>query len=179
MISTYIILALLWIAYGFIHSFFAVPSVKAGILKALNTSESSYRIAYNLFAFGSLAGIIFFQSGITNNSIYIENLTTEIISMVLIIVGTTVMIICIVKYFKQLSGIEAEAKSKKLEVTGIHKFVRHPLYLGTFLFLIGLFLWFPYVSNLITVSVIIIYTLIGIHFEERKLVQKFGNEYIL
>ena len=99
--------------------------------------------------------------------------------MILIVTGITIMVICILKYFKQLSGIENEVKARKLEVTGIHKFVRHPLYLGTFLFLIGLFLWFPYISNLITVSVIIIYTLIGIHFEERKLVEKFGADYIM
>jgi protein-S-isoprenylcysteine O-methyltransferase Ste14 len=56
--------------------------------------------------------------------------------------------------------------------------VRHPLYLGTFLFIWGAWLIIPLVSFGITNVVITLYTLIGIHFEERKLVEEFGQSYI-
>jgi protein-S-isoprenylcysteine O-methyltransferase Ste14 len=56
--------------------------------------------------------------------------------------------------------------------------VRHPLYLGTFLFIWGWFMVYPAVSFLICNSIITIYTLIALRFEERKLIREYGNDYI-
>ena len=86
------------------------------------------------------------------------------------------MAVCMKKYFKQMAGLQEEIPT--LEIYGIHKYIRHPLYLGTFLFIIGIFLAFPLFSNFIGVSMIIIYTLIGIQFEERKLIKTFGKSYL-
>lgn len=89
--------------------------------------------------------------------------------------------ISIVKYFKLLSGIRTlyEAKPpKELKREGIHNYVRHPLYLGTLLFVWGLFFIFPMLNNLIAVSIITGYVLIGIRLEEKKLLIEFGNLYV-
>ena len=91
------------------------------------------------------------------------------------------MLISIKKYFLSISGIKTlvteESPSNELRIDGVHKYVRHPLYLGTFLFIWGLFILFPYVSLLIANSIITIYTLIGIVFEEQKLQKEFGAAY--
>lgn len=90
------------------------------------------------------------------------------------------MSISILKYFKLLSGIRSLYKSnsvKSLKINGIHKYVRHPLYLGTLLFIWGLFFIFPLLNNLIAAGAITIYVLIGIKFEEKKLLKEFGNVY--
>lgn len=90
------------------------------------------------------------------------------------------MSISIVKYFKLLSGVRALYQKKPttgLKLNGIHKYVRHPLYLGTLLFVWGLFFLFPTLSNLLAVVVITLYVVIGIKFEERKLIAEFGNSY--
>lgn len=92
------------------------------------------------------------------------------------------MTICIAKYFKQESGFlwlnpEASTEKTELYISGIHQFVRHPLYLGTLIFIWGLFIIFPSVANLIAVSVITVYTLIAIRFEELKLIAEFGDAY--
>lgn len=60
---------------------------------------------------------------------------------------------------------------------GLHKIVRHPLYLGTFIFIWGIFIAFPYLSWLISSLIITVYTLIGIRFEEAKLRKEFGAQY--
>ena len=62
-------------------------------------------------------------------------------------------------------------------ISDIHKLVRHPLYLGTFTFIWGLWLLFPTLSLLIANFIITVYTLIGIRFEEKKLVELFGENY--
>jgi protein-S-isoprenylcysteine O-methyltransferase Ste14 len=60
---------------------------------------------------------------------------------------------------------------------GIHGYVRHPLYLGTFLLIWGFFLLFPYGSLLVTNIIITLYTLLGIFYEEKKLIRDFGEKY--
>lgn len=92
------------------------------------------------------------------------------------------MLVCIKKYFLNLSGLKSlvaeEVISNELRIDGIHRFVRHPLYLGTFIFIWGLFLLYPHWSLLIANSVITIYTLVAIRFEEQKLIEEFGEAYI-
>ena len=79
-----------------------------------------------------------------------------------------------------ISGLRSlliENVRNELQIRGIHKYVRHPLYLGTFVFIWGLFLLFPVLSLLVTNAIITIYTLIGIQFEEKKLIDEFGESY--
>lgn len=92
------------------------------------------------------------------------------------------MAVCIRKYFGRLSGlqtlfIDEVHTGNKLIITGIHRHVRHPLYLGTFLFIWGLFILIPHTSLLISNFIITVYTLIGIGLEEKKLVREFGEAY--
>jgi protein-S-isoprenylcysteine O-methyltransferase Ste14 len=67
--------------------------------------------------------------------------------------------------------------ASELKVDGIHRFVRHPLYSGTILFVWGLFFVFPFLNNLIAVILLTLYLFIGISFEEKKLVKEFGEKY--
>ncbi|MDB5200337.1 MAG: hypothetical protein JWO92_2300 [Chitinophagaceae bacterium] len=81
-----------------------------------------------------------------------------------------------------MSGIQALQKdqvtvSPALQQSGLHKYVRHPLYFGTLLFVWGLFVLFPLLSNLIAAVVITVYVLIGIKLEEQKLFLEYGEEY--
>ena len=81
-----------------------------------------------------------------------------------------------------MSGLKTlytdEFKSgNRLIITGIHRHVRHPLYAGTFLFIWGLFIFMPFASLLISNFIITCYTLIGIRFEEQKLLREFGRPY--
>ncbi len=90
------------------------------------------------------------------------------------------MMVAIYKYFNLLSGVRSlyqEKQVAELKVDGVHKYMRHPLYTGTLLFLWGVFFIFPYVNNLIAVLLITLYVLIGIKYEERKLVVEFGDSY--
>jgi len=90
------------------------------------------------------------------------------------------MFISIKKYFMLLSGVRSifqPVPPSELKVEGIHRFVRHPLYSGTILFVWGLFFVFPMLNNLIAVVLLTLYVLIGIGFEEKKLLNEFGKKY--
>jgi len=139
-----------------------------------------YRLYYTLFAFAGFAAIIYYLLIIPSHRIFQTNIFTMIIGGMLAASGALIVATCIRKYFFQLSGLRSltrENKNNELMIMGIHKYVRHPLYSGTFVFIWGLWVLIPSASLLITDIIITIYTLIGIRFEEKKLVNEFGEGY--
>ena len=141
-----------------------------------------YRLFYTLFAFVSFAAIIIYQVTISSPFIFSPNAVSYVAGIIAGLGGLLIMGLCIKKYFNKLSGlktffIDEFTSGNELIITGIHRYVRHPLYAGTFLFIWGLFIFMPYTSLLISNFIITIYTLIGINFEEKKLEKEFGTSY--
>jgi protein-S-isoprenylcysteine O-methyltransferase Ste14 len=164
------------------HSLLASIGIKNKLRKSLGRSFKYYRFFYTLLSFILLAGLLYYQLDIETIKLYQPSISVLLIGMTLGLSGLSLMLICIKKYFMSLSGLLSLVKenvSSHLLITGIHRYVRHPLYLGTFAFIWGLFLVMPYLSLLIANSIITLYTLIGINLEETKLITEFGENYKL
>ena len=180
MIFKHIILATLWILYCVLHSVLASEWVKNKMRQAL-ADYKWYRIAYSIFALISLIALFYYQLKIKTVQLFLVNDIILIAGTILSACGLLLMIVCIRKYFMNLSGLRnlfIENFSNELQITGVHRHVRHPLYLGTFAFIWGLFLLFPYLSLLVANIIITAYTLIGINLEEKKLMAEFGERYV-
>lgn len=140
-----------------------------------------YRLIYSFFAFISLALLLWYQFTIKSYLLFHNLFFQMAAGVITVLPGIFIMIVCIKKYFVELSGIQALEK-KPLHVTlqqkGLHKYVRHPLYSGTLLFVWGLFILFPFLSNLIACVIMHTYVLIGIYLEEKKLRIEFGQAYM-
>jgi len=173
MVVSHILLFLGWVAYCSLHSVLAASSVK----QHSGLPVSTYRVYYNLFALAGLGILIYWQFKIRSLLLLEPSLLKYLVAAAFLIPGLGIMTWSIIKYFKQLSGLDRSIPAK-LETQGLHSLVRHPLYLGTFLALAGAFLLLPYLSNLGTVVIIIIYTVYAIRFEERKLLKIFGDDYV-
>lgn len=179
MSGDHFLLIILWILYYVVHSVAAATIVKDFFHKKLK-DEGLYRLMYTLFAFITLAGILLFQYSFASPQLFSLNKLVFLPVFCGILPGMIIMIISIKKYFVELSGIRhvmGESEMVELKVNGIHNFVRHPLYSGTLLFVWGLFFVFPYLNNLICVILLTLYVLIGVKFEENKLVLVFGQQY--
>ncbi|HUS00238.1 MAG TPA: isoprenylcysteine carboxylmethyltransferase family protein [Chitinophagaceae bacterium] len=171
-----------WILYSVIHSFLAGAAFKKTIRKLSGSRFIYYRLYYSLFALITLILLLWYQFSLNSPRFYSSKIICFGFSMVLIVPGLVIMVICIRKYFYSLSGIKALQKNRPaitppLHQNGLHAYVRHPLYFGTLLFLCGLFLMFPLLNNLIAVVVITVYVFIGIGIEEEKLLSDYGDEY--
>ncbi len=180
MTANYILLGILWLLYGFLHSALASEGWKRFMKAIMKSNFILYRIFYILFAFVFLAGIIFYQVNLPVIILFKKTLSIIFLGYLMTATGAIIMMICVKKYFLNLSGLRSlfeKRMTHKLIITGIHKYVRHPLYLGTFIFLWGLFLLYPYLSLFIADFIITIYTLIGIRFEEEKLILEYGEDY--
>lgn len=174
-------LLLSWIAYCFVHSLLANVKVKEYFSGLMGSNFKYYRISYSIFAALTLILLIYFQFTISSYFLF-ESQVVKIFSIIVFIIpGIIIMALCIKKYFYELSGIQAlnnEPLHITLQVNGLHKYIRHPLYSGTLLFAWGLFLVFPSLANLIACVVMLVYVLIGIRLEEEQLKKEFGEEYV-
>jgi methanethiol S-methyltransferase len=176
----HIILAFLWIVYCLLHSLFASIPVKERIRRAFGESGRYYRLAYTVFAFLTLVAVLLYQVMLPRIELFPTNATIRVAGLIVGFAGLTLMLVCIKNYFLSLSGLLSlfrERTAPRLIIKGVHKYIRHPLYLGTFGFIWGLFLIFPYLSLFICNAIVTIYTVLAIYLEEKKLVLEFGDEY--
>lgn len=177
MLFYHIFLATLWIIYCVLHSVLASQGVKSKLQQRM---KKWYRPSYTIFSFVFLVALLYYQVSIATIELFKPDNLILILGFLLSLFGLVLMLICIKKYFVNLSGLRSlvvENYFNELQITGVHKHVRHPLYLGTFVFIWGLFLIVPYLSLLIANVIITVYTLIGIELEEKKLVAEFGKDY--
>ena len=180
MLVTHIILTLLWIVYCMLHSLLASIRLKKKLEQTLKTGYKYYRLFYTIFAFLFLVGLLYLQVSISTIELYKVTVFIRVTGSAIALSGLTLMLVCIKKYFIGLSGLLSliqEKNSSSLLITGVHKYVRHPLYLGTFAFIWGAVLVLPYLSLLIANCIITGYTLVGIKLEEDKLIAEFGESY--
>ena len=78
---------------------------------------------------------------------------------------------------RQIGALPALKVKAELITSGIYGISRHPLYVGNFLFAVGMAILFRSVyASLFSILYGILYLLI-IHFEERDLLVKYGDEY--
>lgn len=174
----HLILTIHWLSYCLFHSILADNNVKNFFLKFFKITLTSYRLIYNIIAFLWLMVVLYIHVAMKSKVLFYTNSYTNVAAAIGVLGGAGIMLACIVKYFSQLSGLKDPALTDKLQTQGLHQWVRHPLYFGTFVFITGLLLFFPLLKNLIAVLVIIIYTLAGTLLEEKKLVIQFGEDYI-
>ena len=174
------ILIAVWIIYYVLHSVFAEGYVKELFKNKLGKYFRYYRLIYSLFAAITLILVLIFQYSF-HSPLLLKSLLIKYFAIAfLILPGIIIMTISIKKYFMLLSGIRSvftPTPAAELKINGIHQYIRHPLYSGTLLFVTGLFFVFPTLSNLIAAALLTLYVLIGIIFEEKKLIKEFGENY--
>lgn len=180
MIEKYIILAVCWMAYGAIHSLLADTRIKKWLSGHMGSQRRYYRLFYNIFALLTLAILLHYQLSIPAVAMWAQHPVIWISGILVCISGLTLMTISIKKYFFNLSGLYQEDMDDSppaLCIDGIHRYVRHPLYLGTFAFIWGLWIMYPFWTFAVMNACITLYTLVGIRLEEKKLLAIYGASY--
>lgn len=174
-------LILFWILYFTIHSLFASTMVKKKFSKLFPRYNRFYRAIYVFFSTAGLAVIFLFQSSLPFSLLYEMNTLSTGIGLCLASFGLQIILESFSFYdtaeflgLRQAKGILTEQGFIK---DGILKYLRHPLYSGSMLFLIGYLIFAPNMVNLVSVALMIIYFIIGSYFEEKKLIKSFGKAY--
>ena len=169
-----------WCLFGLLHSMTADTRFREICQVRMGRYAVYYRLLYSFLALGSLALVLFWQFSIRSPAIGTFPLLKYLFFFVAGLPGILLMGASIRKYFFSLSGVSVfwqKEAGADLETGGLHRYVRHPLYLGTLLLIWSLLLFFPLLSNLLGCIMITLYTLAGIRLEERKLLLRFGSAY--
>lgn len=179
-----IILIVFWGVYFAFHSIFADLKVKSFFAKILKGKQKFYRIAYVLLASIGLGVIGFAQLMIQSPEfISLDNFPILILGAFTMFVGIFILMKASKAYdmneflgFSQIKSAKLEVYTE-LKISGLNKIVRHPLYFGTIILILGFFLASPTQNNLALLLLTLVYLFVGAKLEEKKLVEFYGESY--
>ena len=175
------ILAGVWLAYGFIHTFLASNKCKNLLKTILGRFFIYYRLLYNIIAFLLIVPILVWQQRIVSEVILPAGTMNYILGGLMMTSGVYLAFVSVKSYgfkdFLGLTAINGLVEKKTLKTDELSEIVRHPLFLGLLLFVWGNFGFAGTLASCITALAISLYIRIGIYFEEKKLVSEFGKAY--
>lgn len=179
----YLVLAGGWLTYFALHSLLATPRFKDRARRVLGKHYRYYRLSYNIFAVLTIAPVLVYNSLVSTGSMISSGQLRDLLQLFGLVLAAYGVIVIRLS-FKQFSKqeffgfpVSEDNHLEPLRTDGILQYVRHPLYSGTILIVVGLWCFSPTVANLITASAWIVYILIGIQLEEKKLLNLYGAEY--
>jgi len=168
------------VLWGIFHSLLASTGIKDLFCRAYgNGFMRVYRLFYNIYAVVSFLLILYLMVTLPDRNLY--QVSSPYDYLMRVGQGASFFLLVVALFqtdllsFAGLHQLFEEEKSAKLVTSGLYAFVRHPLY--TFSLLI---LWFSPSMSLnyfIVYAALTVYVLVGIVFEERKLLSEFGQEY--
>ncbi len=175
-----ILLAVL--AYGLFHSLLASPTIRYQTRKQAGpTTDRWFRLAYNFIAVITLLPILLMPVLMIDKEIYIIplpwvilTLTIQALAVIALVAGLRQTGITSFLGLRQAVLLE-DTSPPRLVTDGLYRYVRHPLYTAglVFIWLLPIMTW-----NLLALNIgLTAYILIGATFEERKLLNQFGDTY--
>lgn len=180
----YILLSFLWILWCFLHSFLTSTGVKEWIKKRLGERAAFYRIFYNLFSLLTVLPLLYWQGTIhgpvvisLSPFLMIFRYAAMILSALVVAGSFFTFDILEFAGFRQIQG--RNQRTKKEVVISQHGFygvVRHPMYLGGFIFLIALMLNVT-LAQFLGYGILAVYMVVGTILEDRRLARELGNLY--
>ncbi len=176
----YLILAIAF--YYFMHSVLAASSVKNQLYSFI--SPPYYRLFFNAMAVLLLAPIVFIYIQNPKTFVFAPTALSHGMGLLFLAIAALLLFVALSQYnlgeflgSKYLDPQKSKAPVQ-LQISGFNGLVRHPLYFATLIFVWAWFLKRATLADLIIAIATSLYLIIGIHFEEKKLLAEFGNDYL-
>ncbi|MGM0579436.1 MAG: methyltransferase family protein [Bacteroidota bacterium] len=173
-IIAYLPIILAWLLFGILHSVLASSLVK----NKISLRPVYYRRVYNIISILAVLFIFFMGSTIPPEFFLPKGQVTKSIGLIITTFGFLLAKLAFKPIsFSQFLGIKKE-EEPELITHGIYARMRHPLYTALILGLVGFVIFNPTYTHLVHAICIMIYLFIGIHYEEKRLIARFGEEYM-
>ncbi|HAI77442.1 MAG TPA: hypothetical protein DCM08_14520 [Microscillaceae bacterium] len=175
----------LWLGFGWlffyaIHSLLASQQIKNRVETQLPKIGSNYRLFYNIVALLLFVPLSYVQLFTFSPQLWALPPAVALGGYGLMTAGAVVLVLSFRNYdLKAFLGLQPVINSDQetLQITGMNRWVRHPLYLGVVLLLFGMWLANCHTHHTAFLLSTLCYLPFGIYWEEQKLIQQFGQAY--
>ena len=180
----YLSLAIWWVVFFAAHSILASSVLKSKINILNPIFKSYYRLSFNIISTLLLVPIVYTFFQLPAEYLIKTSFLYQIVGSLLSVAGVYIVIDGFKNYrTDEFVGIYQIKKNhefhpSKLNRSGWNNIVRHPLYFGGIILIVGLLLISPTIKLGITSLLAIAYLYIGTLWEEKKLIAEFGSAYI-
>jgi protein-S-isoprenylcysteine O-methyltransferase Ste14 len=170
--ANYLSFVFFWLFFFAVHSILASSRLKNYVNKLTPIFKSYYRIIFNIIAILLLFPILYIYYKLPNDNLFSPLFVYEISGIVLAIIGTFVLIDGFKNYrTDEFIGTyqiknHHEFHPSQLSRSGWNGIVRHPLYFGGILLVIGLFLITPTIKLGLSMLLVLAYLYVGSIWEE-------------
>jgi protein-S-isoprenylcysteine O-methyltransferase Ste14 len=184
--------ALVFLSFAFIHSLCVTAFIKNLMRKFLGDSfvMAFYRLLYTIFSAVTVSAAIYIINEIPDITLFHGPLWFNILFHLIQISGFLFGLLSFrdidfwefigirqawIYAFRRESEGDAEGIRQYLVKTGVYSILRHPLYIAGII----IFTFNPYITvNRLVISILAdMYFIYGAHIEERRMVERFGDEY--
>ena len=170
-------IAFCWIMFGALHSMLIHVPTKERIQEYLEMDDQSYRLMYSLISVVSLFVAVLITLLTDGNWVRQPDWLTYVGGGVLIAGSLYLLKLSFKNYsLTVFIGLQPDT-TKRLTLSGMNRYVRHPLYLSSILLLVGIMVFWPTDVVMVSCVIMIAYTAVGARLEERKLIAQFGKDY--
>jgi len=180
----YVYIVLGWVLWCAFHSFLISITVTEYMKRTLGDGFRFYRLFYNAASVTTLIPLIYYSRMIREEPVFSWVGPWMMVPVLLLTAAISLFVVGGRHYsWAQLLGIAqiragradgSLSKGDSFVVSGLHRIIRHPWYLGGILIVWAQDLS---ISTILTNMVISVYFIIGAVLEERKLVLEFGEQY--
>lgn len=178
----YLILSLGWLFFYVSHTLLASLNIKRKVKAWMGKGYKWYRLFYSLFATLVFFALFLIAGAIEPIWLLASSTLTTYLGFMLATFGTIIS----VKSMKHVAagrflGLKPHDDlqvNEPLITKGWYGYMRHPLYAGLILIFLGYFLYVPNLASLIHLLALLLYLPFGIYFEEKKLLEQYGQAYI-
>lgn len=144
----------------------------------LKINPRAYRLLYNVISTVLFFGMLLLGAIIYSVLLFPPSPFSNYTGLMLAAIGLFV----IKRAFRNYStraflGFKRDL-SEGLKTTGVQAKVRHPLYTGTLLVVVGYVFFNPQLTSLTILAALLVYLPFGIRWEEKKLIKMYGEEYV-
>lgn len=178
---TNILLVLSWGLFYFLHTALAASKLKRILESNWPSPYKWYRLFYTVLSSILFLGILIQAMVLPVKSIFSPSSFNQYAGYLIATAGVIVLLRSLkliqVNSFLGINRKNFEETTPDLVISGIYSQIRHPLYLGLLAIFFGYFLVSGTVGALIHLGCLIVYLPIGIHFEEKNLIELFGENY--
>jgi len=180
----YLYVALGWVLWCSLHSTLISVTVTEYLKRKLGKGFRFYRLFYNAVSLLTLLPLMYYSVAIRGESVFLWKGPLVIIKYLLVATSIFLFIAGGRHYsmsrflgIQQIKGGHADhalSEHETFVISGIHRMIRHPWYLGGIIILWSRDLSLSTILNNIVIAS---YFIIGTIQEERKLVREFGDQY--